>query len=151
MSQAELLDWCLVERSAWDGQCLVWLGARTSGYAQTFFEGKRRLVTRMILADQLGVGIDDLDPQVHALHSCDRGHDGCVTPEHIHPGTHAENVQESVDHRRHHQSQKTHCKRGHKFTPENTYTHGGRRHCRACRREDMRSYRVTTKDTVKAS
>lgn len=28
----------------------------------------------------------------------------------------------------------THCKRGHEFTPENTYLHGNRRACRICRR-----------------
>jgi hypothetical protein len=29
---------------------------------------------------------------------------------------------------------KTHCKRGHAFTPENTYTYQGKRQCRACHR-----------------
>lgn len=28
----------------------------------------------------------------------------------------------------------THCKRGHEFTPDNTYLHGNRRACRHCRR-----------------
>lgn len=29
----------------------------------------------------------------------------------------------------------THCKRGHEFTPENTYIHHGRRRCRTCKRD----------------
>lgn len=29
---------------------------------------------------------------------------------------------------------KTHCIRGHEFTPENTYVHNGKRSCKACRR-----------------
>ena len=29
---------------------------------------------------------------------------------------------------------KTHCKRGHEFTPENTWTYRGLRYCRQCRR-----------------
>ena len=33
---------------------------------------------------------------------------------------------------------KTHCQRGHAFTPENTYTWGTTRHCRTCRRERER-------------
>ena len=37
---------------------------------------------------------------------------------------------------------KTHCKHGHEFTPENTYTSAeGTRSCRACRREQARKYR----------
>jgi hypothetical protein len=31
----------------------------------------------------------------------------------------------------------THCKRGHEFTPENTYKWGGKRHCRMCRRTSI--------------
>src|SRR5712691_13527104 len=29
---------------------------------------------------------------------------------------------------------RTHCKRGHEFTPENTYMYGTGRHCRVCTR-----------------
>jgi hypothetical protein len=29
-------------------------------------------------------------------------------------------------------AKRTHCKRGHEFAPENTYTHGRRRQCRKC-------------------
>ncbi|RKY17302.1 MAG: hypothetical protein DRQ55_16145 [Planctomycetota bacterium] len=35
----------------------------------------------------------------------------------------------------------THCDRGHEFTPENTYIHGGNRHCRDCRRLAQRRWR----------
>lgn len=34
----------------------------------------------------------------------------------------------------------THCKRGHELAGDNLYEHGGRRHCRACRkRQQQRS------------
>ena len=49
-------------------------------------------------------------------------------------GTYAENNRDTVQHGTHKNSQKTHCKRGHEYTPENTYVHGTARHCRACRR-----------------
>lgn len=40
-----------------------------------------------------------------------------------------------VRHGTDHNAVKTHCKRGHEFTPENTApNHGGGRRCRACRR-----------------
>lgn len=35
-------------------------------------------------------------------------------------------------------ARKTACKRGHEFTPENTYMNGGRRVCRTCKRQRER-------------
>jgi hypothetical protein len=51
----------------------------------------------------------------------------------------------------HHVHQPTHCERGHKLTPENTYTDPrGWRQCRACRRDWMRRYRQQYADRVNA-
>lgn len=50
-------------------------------------------------------------------------------------GTRADNMRDAVRHGTHHQSGKTHCKRGHEFTPENTQTNpSGHRRCRTCTR-----------------
>lgn len=38
-------------------------------------------------------------------------------------------------------SQRTHCKNGHEFSEANTYTGGGFRLCRACKRENVRRWR----------
>lgn len=69
----------------------------------------------------------------------------CVNPEHL------EAVTRRTNQRRGNSvsglaSRKTHCIRGHKFTPENTYEHRGARYCKACftlrereRRERRRS------------
>lgn len=35
---------------------------------------------------------------------------------------------------------KTHCPQGHEYTPENTYTTGGTRHCKACARDGRLKY-----------
>lgn len=35
----------------------------------------------------------------------------------------------------------THCKRGHRFTPENTYRNAGRRFCRICQRQRQAKWR----------
>lgn len=55
-------------------------------------------------------------------------------------GTHGSNVQDAVDHGTHFQARKTHCKRGHEFTAENTYRPPGRprRICMTCQRENHR-------------
>jgi len=33
-------------------------------------------------------------------------------------------------------ARKTHCAHGHEFTPENTWVHHGKRHCRTCWKKD---------------
>lgn len=50
-------------------------------------------------------------------------------------GTPSENAMDAVIHGRHRNARKTHCKRGHEFTTENTYVNSsGHRKCRACAR-----------------
>jgi hypothetical protein len=50
-------------------------------------------------------------------------------------GTHSENSVDQVNHGTHRNVKKTHCHRGHEFTPENTYSRGpGKRTCLACKR-----------------
>lgn len=49
-------------------------------------------------------------------------------------GTPSQNGLDSVLHGTNAQSRKTHCPRGHEYTPENTLVSGGRRYCRACRK-----------------
>lgn len=43
------------------------------------------------------------------------------------------NVKDQVSHGVHPHGSRSHCKRGHEFTAENIYNHGGKRHCRTCR------------------
>lgn len=52
----------------------------------------------------------------------------CCNPLHLEAVTHAENMARSA------RAMQTHCKRGHEFTPENTYIvpTTGSRQCRAC-------------------
>lgn len=57
----------------------------------------------------------------------------CVNPAHLEPVTRAENMRRSPI-ASHIRKFFTHCKRGHEFTPENTDTSGGQRHCITCRR-----------------
>lgn len=57
-------------------------------------------------------------------------------------GTPAENIQDSIDRKGHHQTRKTHCPQGHPYSPENTYidTASGGRRCRTCRAAQAKEY-----------
>lgn len=59
----------------------------------------------------------------------------CVNPAHLEPVTHQENVLRGASGPALNGA-KTHCHRGHEFTPDNTYARKDRRgrHCRACAR-----------------
>lgn len=56
------------------------------------------------------------------------------TPANLAYGTHADNIRDQVAHgtTNNGRAQKTHCLRGHAFTPENTYMHRTKRNCRKC-------------------
>lgn len=64
-------------------------------------------------------------------HKCDNP--PCMNPDHLEIGTKHDNTMDSVIRGRHNGVTKTHCKRGHEFTAENTYTFRNMRHCKKCR------------------
>lgn len=59
---------------------------------------------------------------------------GCFNPQHLEAVTAAENIRRGTQGKA--QASKTHCVRGHEFTPENTYRPPGKneRACRECQR-----------------
>ena len=60
--------------------CLVWMGARhRNGYGRVCYDGKDRLVHRMVLWHKTG----ELPEGMQAGHLCGRGHEGCVDPDHL--------------------------------------------------------------------
>lgn len=68
-------------------------------------------------------------------------HRACVNPAHMEPTSLTDNI------RRGGNGTKTHCKRGHEFTPENTYVgRTGQRWCRACQRIHAAATRQRKRD-----
>lgn len=62
----------------------------------------------------------------------------CVNPDHLEPVTQKINLSRAYRNPEKFglaQKRKTHCKRNHPYDEENTYRHGGRRHCRQCRKD----------------
>jgi hypothetical protein len=69
-------------------------------------------------------------------HHCDNRK--CFNPDHLFIGTQKDNQVDSVRKKRHYNVRKTHCKRGHAYSPENTYiTKRGGRSCRTCHRAEV--------------
>lgn len=116
--------------------CWPWLGHKdVEGYGRITVNGKRLGAARLSYERFVG----PIPKGLHVLHSCDNP--GCVNPDHLRIGTHADNMRDIRERRRNPGARRTHCKHGHEFTEANTYRRlDGTRDCRACVRERARRY-----------
>lgn len=125
--------------------CIVWTASLSNrGYGRFLFEGKARAAHRvayelMVASIPAGMVID------HICHNRDLNcaggshclHRRCVNPHHLEPVSQQENIHRSP----HRPVNKTHCVKGHEYTPENRAFR--RRHnsdvmdyyCRTCHRD----------------
>lgn len=112
--------------------CRLWQGITAYGYGiRPSRERQHRWVLRTVGEDQHGT---PWNPDLEVMHLCDNR--ACYRFDHLRLGTRTDNARDaSVKGRaRNRNSGRTHCKRGHEFTPENTYWFGnGKRACRTCR------------------
>lgn len=114
--------WSSVDKS---GECWLWTGPLTrQGYGK--FGQHSQRAHRFAWCEVNGTTSLPLD------HLCMEKR--CVRPDHLEPVTQAENVRRASVHYGI-RSAKTHCPRGHEYSPENTAHRGGKRHCRSCNRE----------------
>ncbi|KKN92372.1 hypothetical protein LCGC14_0208630 [marine sediment metagenome] len=112
--------------------CWLWQGATyLDGYGKINVKGKTKSVHRV--AWKLANG--PIPEGMCVCHHCDTP--SCVNLKHLFLGTTTDNMRDMVSKGRQVNGNigKTHCKRGHIFDEENTYsTSNGWRLCRACRR-----------------
>lgn len=129
MKSATERFWRMVDRRSED-ECWPWLGYRqVCGHGQ-FRVSKEVLVGAHRFSYELANG--QIPQGMSVCHACDHG--WCVNPKHLWLGTHTQNVADMVAKKRHHNTQKTHCRKGHAYTPENTGINSatGGRYCKAC-------------------
>lgn len=121
-------------------ECLPFKGyLNNGGYGITHINGRTIPVMRLIAAISYGL---EYNSNKVVMHKCDRR--DCINVEHLEVGTQADNIRDCVLKGRASGGgkDKTHCKNGHEYTPQNTYwrkrkrSHGNiitTRDCMACR------------------
>lgn len=109
--------------------CREWMFSKTEhGYGRMSYRGKVRRTHR--LAAHVWLDLDLDDEKVKVCHGCDNP--ACINPEHIYLGTQKTNVRDMRDRGRGYPgpAKHSHCKKGHKLTPENRVAGKGR--CKIC-------------------
>jgi hypothetical protein len=106
----------------WETGCWEWTASKTGdGYGKLGVNGKTRdahAVAYELIEGPVPDGLE-LD------HTCRVRR--CINPAHLEPVTHRENMLRAP-----YFGSDTHCKAGHEWTEENTYTYRAQRCCRAC-------------------
>jgi hypothetical protein len=111
--------------------CWLWI-AKCNNRGYGMFGLDRRMQTAHRVAYELWVG--PIPDGLEIDHLCGVRH--CVNPAHLEAVTHRENLLRGSGFAAINAA-KTHCPRGHEYTPENTYTNpnpNGGRICRTCKR-----------------
>ena len=117
--------------------CWLWDGAATrDGYGLVTIAPQKwpHRVHRLAWEEAYG----PIPAGMSVLHRCDVP--ACCNPNHLFLGSQQDNVTDMQEKGRFKgrssiNAAKTHCKRGHEFTPENTLTYRGMRTCRQCNKE----------------
>lgn len=115
--------------------CWLWIGlSMPTGYGCVNLNGRRWYCHRLMY--HLLVG--EISNGLHCDHLCRNRI--CCNPLHIEPVTPRENLLRSPITNASIGIKKTHCKRGHEFTSDNTLLKcvGSRRECRICRNDKRR-------------
>lgn len=132
--------WAKVDKTA-PGGCWVWTGTKWGGYGKTWTDASpRKRIFSHVRAYQMLVG--PVPEGMDLDHLCRNR--ACCNPAHLEPVTHHENVLRGYG-LGGTNARKTHCAKGHEYTPENTIVETWRtghptRICRECRRQWVRDW-----------
>jgi HNH endonuclease len=117
-------------------ECWIWTGAAAGPYGVVMLKGRIQKAHRAVYEHLIG----PIPKGLTLDHLCRVTL--CVNPRHMEPVTGRVNTLRG-DNPAATNAHKTQCKRGHPFTPANTYIQpSGGRSCRTCSRDRMRVYRT---------
>jgi HNH endonuclease len=126
-----------IQDAGYETACLIWTGSRTkAGYGNLNLAGKYVLAHRVAFTARYGEIPKRLDGDRAVLDHLCRNR-ACVNVDHLELVTNRINIIRSAKFQA--IAARTHCEKGHEFTPENTgRSKRGGRECIACRREQWR-------------
>jgi transposase-like protein len=117
--------------------CWAWTSLiDDQGYGRLLVKGKKALVHRVSYELFSGAPIP---AGAVVMHDCDNPR--CVRPDHLRLGTQKENMADAARRGRMAAQAVMHCPRGHPYSEENTRHAAGRRMCRQCNRDRLRTNR----------
>lgn len=113
--------------------CWEWTAGKSSGYGYLSIGGGRGAPRVRVHRYSYELLVGPIPTGLEIDHLCENR--ACVNPAHLEPVTHRDNMLRASTGLTQANSLKTHCPRGHEYSPENTYVqpNGGRR-CRECAR-----------------
>src|SRR5688500_3288032 len=137
--------WSHVDRSGGPEACWPWVGRlrNQAGYGSFRTDGKTYVAHRWLLGHLRGEPLKWPD-EIGCHRDVCGTFKGCCNPTHIYVGSHTQNADDAIRNGRHGGATwkfRTHCIKGHEFTPENTHWFGPRkslRYCRTCKRDTSR-------------
>lgn len=138
LEQRTVAFWNKVEQQ---GECLIFTGYTKRGYGYFMHNRKNWQAHRYSYFTTVG----EIPAGLELDHLCRNR--ACVNPEHLEPVSPLENKRRSPISN----ISKTHCKRGHEFTPENIVKVPGGKACKTCRRATWRKWYVNSRQTSAVS